>query len=59
MRVDVNSMDKDRFTVSCWETTEAHEAITMLREQLAAAAAIWPELADYSICKNDPDEEPK
>jgi hypothetical protein len=54
MRVGVVMAGKDELVVERWETKEPGAAVKALRDQLALAAAVWPELENYAIGKKQP-----
>lgn len=51
MKVDVSMDPEDKFHVSSWWAKTPDGALDGFRQQLQAAAAIWPELADVKIEK--------
>lgn len=47
----------DGFHVRGWQTTTPETVINVLKKQLAAAQAVWPDLKRWSLVAEDPEPE--
>ena len=51
MKVDVKVSPLNHINIYSWDTNDPDFFVEVLRDQLATAQAVWPELRGYSIRK--------
>lgn len=57
MKIDVRMSNEDYFEVNHWHASAPDYVVYALRQQLAAATSVWPELKKYRLVELKPKPE--